>query len=110
MKRINRRGAASRIASWAVTLGLAAGSTGCMGNSVEAKSAATETAKVDRHFVREGRELREVRVPEPTTDETAKSDRHFVREGRELRELPVPATPETAKPVGAQGAESQSRG
>ena len=44
----------------------AAGSAGCIKSSLAARSAATDTAKLERHFVREGRELREVRVSEAT--------------------------------------------
>jgi hypothetical protein len=106
MNCINRRGSVSRIVSWAVALGLAASSAGCMENSVRAQSAGTETAKLDRHSVREGRELV---VTETTAAEAANSGRQFRREGRELRELPVSATVETAKPDWAQRSESQNR-
>ncbi len=107
MNCIHRRGGVSRIVSWTVALGIAAGSAGCMENSTGVQSAATETAKLDRHFVREGRELRELRVTEATAPEPANSDRHFRREGRELQ---VRATLETAKPDGAQRAESDHHG
>ncbi|HXX68957.1 MAG TPA: hypothetical protein VEK07_17350 [Polyangiaceae bacterium] len=110
MNCINRRGGISHILSWAVAVGLAAGSAGCMENSAGAESAATETAKFDRHFVREGRELREVRVAEANPAEAANAHRHFRREGRELRELPVSTAVETAKPAWAQRSESQNRG
>jgi hypothetical protein len=107
MNCINRRGGVLRIVSWAVALGLAAGSAGCMEHPVGVQSAAAETAKVDRHFVRDGRELRELRVTEATAAEPANSDRHFRREGRELN---VSAALETANPDGAQASESENRG
>jgi hypothetical protein len=106
MNCINRIGGVSRIVSWAVALGLAASSAGCMENSERAQSAATETAKLDRHFVRQGRELV---VTEAPAAQTANSDRQFRREGRELRELPVSPTIETANPDWAQTSESQNR-
>jgi hypothetical protein len=74
---------------------------------VGVQSAATETAKLDRHFVREGRELRELGVTEAMAAEPANSDRHFRREGRELN---VSSALETAKPDGAQRSESENRG
>jgi hypothetical protein len=107
MNCINRRGGVPRIVSWAVALGLAAGSAGCTENSLGVQSAATETAKLDRHFVREGRELRELGVTEAMAAEPANSDRHFRREGRELN---VSSALETAKPDGAQRSESENRG
>jgi hypothetical protein len=107
MNCINRRGGVSRIVSWAVALGLAASSASCMESSVGVHSAATETAKLDRHFVREGRELRELRVTEATAAEPANSDRHFRRDGRDLN---VSAALETANPDGAQRSESENRG
>ncbi len=90
--------------SWAVALGLAAGLAGCMENSARVQSAATTTAKLEQHFVREGRELL---VTEAAAAEPANSDRHFRREGRELQ---VSAALETAKPDGAQGSASENRG
>lgn len=107
MNCINRRGGIPRILSWAVAVGLAAGSAGCMENSAGAETPATGTAKLDRHFVREGRELR---MTETTAAESTNSDRHFRREGRELREIHVSAAIETAKPGWAQSSESQNRG
>jgi len=107
MNCINNRGGILRIVSWAVALGLAAGSAGCMENSARAQSATTDTAKLDRHFVRAGREL--VRVTEATASEPVNSDRHFVRAGRELLELHVSATTDRTKPNWAQRSESQNR-
>jgi hypothetical protein len=108
MNRINRRGV-SRAMSWAMALGLAASSVGCVGNSLGAQSAAAEPGNSDRHFVRDGRELRELGAAEAMAAEPGNSDRHFVREGRELSEVQASASDHSESQVHGPGFETNSR-